>query len=212
VRAVLGLAVLLAVVAGACSGDDEVPFEPAGPLHRTYPDAPEGSAFEEAVEQGTYGALMPGHFLDTALVALRNVTNDHVQVIGAEPVWVAPGVEADRFALSPPGARVPGTRRDEHSAGSLAFEDAAPVGPIRQGEPEPLITFEVALAASTNEGVVVGIDVFYEQDGEVRWQRWPLIVLVCDWDSHPDGCDGYEGRSIDDLDFAPLLSELTAKK
>jgi hypothetical protein len=212
VRAALRFALLLAVSAGGCSHDDDPGFRPTGPLHQSYADASAGSALEDPVEMGAYGALKPEEFMDVALVALRNVTDGPVRVIGAEPVWVDPGIHARAFGLSPPGARTSGTRRDEHSTSSLPFEDAPAIQPIRAGGPEPLITFEVELGARVSEGVVVGIDVFYEQDGKVRWQRWPLTILLCDWDGHPDGCEGYKGRSIDELDFEPLLAELTAQQ
>jgi hypothetical protein len=210
-RALLGLAVLLSVCVGGCSPDDDSRLHPTGPLHQVYADAPEGSAFEDPVEQGAYGPMEPNQFMDVALVALRNVTDGPVRVIGAEPVWVDPGMEARRFGLSPPGARGSGFTRDEHSVTSLRFDEAPPIEPIREGELEPLITFEVELERPALEGVVLGVDVFYEQDGKVRWQRWPLTILLCDWDSHPEGCEGYRGQRIDDLDFEQLLAERSSR-
>ena len=204
--AVWGLA-LVALVGAGCSDGSERGYVPPGPLHARYVDAPEGRAFERPGEQGSNALMRPTGYLVVALVTLRNVTAEPVRVIGAEPVWSDVGFVARRFRLSPPGAGRAGTTRDQHHEGSIEFTEADPIEPSSPTEAPALVTFEVLLEPPAEVGVLLGVDVFYEQSEQVRWQRWPLVLLLCDWDTHPEGCESYNGTPVDRLDFEPLLAQ-----
>lgn len=171
-----------------------------------------GDAFEEVPALSCSSALKPGSFSAFGLVYMRNTSPDPVRLVGAAPVLTS-DVEVTNLAVVPGGPQVPGCIRDEHVVG--ARDIGGTVIPPSQGENDQIfvITFETALLPDRPSGVVVGMDVRYEQGGDIVVQRWPMAALICEWlgdDPLAPSCGSHKGVDVMNLRFEEVLERFTS--
>jgi hypothetical protein len=174
---------------------------------------PDGTAFDSSLSGvSTTQPIKNGSFAIFGSVVLRNVSGRPMHLLRASPVW-SENVIVSNIGISPYGPTVPISSVDVHAVDAVGI--AGFVVPPSRGPNDELygITIELRPKPGREVGLIVGLDVSYQDDHDVQTQRFPLMNLVCPWvDASPEPCaTTYQGVQVFNADPRKVLDTFLAR-